>query len=568
MKKAAWLWLALAGAGINSCTSPLEQMPEKVVVTADPAIRLPLGDPLKGDASLGGELKKALDIDAKSIGPLLYDYIDPLAPQDRKFFLYQKLVEQQIDITEYKQSLTVGPDGLVGLPKTVRLKDYLPAIPSLPATLPDPGVTIPLSATVTITNEKILEITGSNSGLSLVCKGSKTIPDTIRVQSAALNLDHTKTKAKGEVVFGPVMSFTGGDFTLTPEEGHITIDIAITMTFKDIVDTNTIGITPDFIFNWTEVKLDLSQEIGDDLKGSYPDTSDPAASPIKVSGLKESLFDGKLQFQKVPFYVYVNGPQQWFENENITMKLNTSYKVEAGETTTDLLYDGPLAAVPLPAKPPGQSYSPKTSISQLASSVVQEEDMDLADVFNQAPEELGFDYDIGIGEYIVTPSMLTSDSIAFEAVMILVIPLAYTVGEEIDLARDFNGFDMPDFGDSDLLGREEEGDTSQVFDFIKGIRLDVDVDNRLGLNGELRLYANKFIQEDGGEPLGSLELEGSTRLELGKNELSETFPFSPAFAICIPEGNELIIKRTIDDNPFGVKLTIWVDGSINQEITL
>jgi hypothetical protein len=560
-KKAVWLWLALVGTGINSCTSPLEQMPEKVVITADPTIRLPLGDPLKGNTSLGEELKKALDIDAKSMGlEQLYDYTDPGAPQDRKFLLYQELVKQEIDLKDYKTVLQVESDDLQGLPNTVNFKQYLPSVlPSLPAILP--AIDITLNGTVTLANANIQEIQGDNSGLSLVCKGSKTIPNAIRVQSEALNLD--QTKEQGDVVFGPLMTFMGDAFILEQQDGKITIDIEITMTFTKIVDTNDIGITPGFIFNWTQVKLDLSEDIGeDDLTGSYPDTEE---KPITLKDLKESLFQGKLQFQEIPLYMYVSGPEQWFENENIVMNLKVFYTVEAGEASTEPLHDGPIGAVSLPViNPSGQSYGPKTSISHLPSSISG----NLASVFNQYPVELGFTYEMRIQRYIITPAMLNADTLTFEAAIALILPLAFTVKEAINLAQDMQDFSMPDFGDKDLLGRKDADESSQAFDFIKGIRLAIEVDNRLGLDGAITLYANKILQETGGAPLGTLGLQGASSLELTQEDLRGTWPFSPAFDIRIPADTELKIKRTIDDNPFGLTLTIWVEGAINQEISL
>ncbi|MDR0721785.1 MAG: hypothetical protein LBF75_03170 [Treponema sp.] len=560
-KKIGWLWLALVGAGIISCTSPLEQIPEKVVITTDPTIRLPLGDPLKGENSLGEELKKALDIDASSIGlTQLYDYTDPEAPQDRKFLWYQTLLKQEIALGEYKNTLQVGSDDLTGLPKTVNFKQYLPSnLPSLPVTLPTP-IEIPLKGTITIEHEKIKEIQGRNSGLTLVCKGSSTIPDAIQVVSTALNLDLTKTKEKGEVRFGPAMTFTGDAFTLTQNEGIITIDINIIMIFREIVDTNDIGITPGFIFNWTQVELDLSGDIGADLEGSYPDTQQ-GEKPIDLSTLKESLFKGKLQFKTIPLYVYVNGPGPWFEDENIGMNL----AAVAGETPNTDLHEGPISAVSLPViNPSGQSYAPKTGITRFPCSSSGE----LASVFNTYPEALGFEYSITIDRYIITPAMLQEDAITFEAAIAFMLPLDFTVVDSINLAEDMEGFSMPDFGEADLLGRDQAGASSQVFDFIKGIRLDMVVDNRLGLDGEIKLYANKIIQENKGDPLEILSLQGTSQLELTQEDLRETWPFSPAFDISIPEGKELNIKRTVSDNPFGLTLSIRLDGSITQEISL
>jgi hypothetical protein len=535
-------------------------MPEKVVITADPTIRLPLGDPLKGEASLGEELKKALDIDASSIGlNQLYDYTDPGAPQDRKFLWYQTLLKQEIALGEYKNTLQVGSDDLTGLPPAVNLKEHLPpSLPSLPMTLPVP-IEIPLQGTITIEHAKIMEIQGRNSGLTLVCKGSKTIPDSISVKANALNLNMTKTKEMGEVVFGPVMTFTGGEFTLTPTDGIITIDIAITMTFSEIVDTNDIGITPGFIFNWTQAELDLSDDVGADLEGSYPDEQ-KGEKPIDISALKDSLFKGKLLFKEVPLYVYVNGPGSWFEKENIGMNLTA----EAGETS-EKLHDGPISAVSLPViNPSGQSYAPKTGITRLPCSTIPG---DLAPVFKTYPEALGFEYDITIKQYIVTPAMLQEDALTFAAAIALILPLDFTVGETINLAKDMKDFPMPDFGDADLLGREQAGEGSQVFDFIKRVRLDVAVDNKLGLDGEIWLYANKTVQENG-DPLKTLGLQGSSQLELTQENLRETWPFSPAFDIIIPKDKELHIKRTMSDNPFGLQLSIRLDGSITQEISL
>jgi hypothetical protein len=558
-KKIVWLWLALAGAGINSCTSPLEQIPEKVVITADPTIRLPLGDPLKGEDSLGEKLKKALDIDASSMGlTQLYDYTDPEAPQDRKFLLYEFLLKQKIALEEYTNTLQVGADDLKGLPKTVEFKEQLPSpLPSLPVTLPT-SIEIPLNGTVTIEHEKIKEIQGKNSGLSLICKGSKSIPNAIRVKSEALNLDLTKTKEKGEVVFGPVMTFTGGDFTLTQKKGLITVDIAITMTFTEIVDTNDIGITPNFIFNWTEVELDLKEDIGEKLTGSYPDTQG-GENPINLSALKESLFNGKLHFKEIPLYVYVNGPGPWFEQGNIRM----NFAAVAGETQIEI-QDGPISAVSLPViNPSGQNYAPKTGIAHLPSS----SSGDLASVFNTYPHALGFKYTVTIDRYIITPAMLNEDAITFEAAIALILPLGFTVAESINLAQDTKGFSMPDFGDADILGRKQADAGSQVFDFIKRIRLDIEVDNRLGLDGEIKLYVNKAVQKNG-DPLGILRLQGTSQLELTQKDLRESWPFSPAFDISIPQGKELNIKRTTKDNPFGLKLSIRLDGSIAQEISL
>lgn len=566
-KKILWLWVALAGAGVNSCTSPLEQIPEKVVITADPTIRLPLGDPLKGDNSLGEELNKALNIDASSIGlTQLYDYIDPQKPQDRKFLMYQTLLKQEIAVAEYKNTLSLGSDDLTGLPKAVKLKDYVPSqLPPLPAKLP--SFDIPLNGTVTLTHEKIKRIQGRNSGLSLVCKGSKTIPDAITVESKALNLNLTKTKEKGEVLFGSVMTFTGGVFTLTQDQGKIGIDITITMTFTEIVDTNDIGITPGFIFNWTEAELDLRAEIGENLTGLYPDT-EHEEKPMDLSTLKESLFKGKLKFQEIPFYLYVHGPAVWFADDNMGMNLGVSYKTEpAGGRAIEPLHEGPIVPVPLPViNPTGQSYGPKTGVARLPSSISG----DLKEVFNQYPVELGFTYAITIDRYIITPAMLEENALTFEAAMALILPLAFRVGETINLAEDVKGFSMPDFGEADLLGREQADAGSQVFDFLKGIRLDITVDNTLGLDGEIKLYANKILQQRA-EPedlLGVLSLQGTSRLELTQEDLRDTWPFSPAFDISIPQGKELYIKRTTSDNPFGLKLSIRLDGSITQEISL
>jgi hypothetical protein len=562
-KKIVWLWLALAGAGINSCSSPLDQMPEKIVITADPTIHLPLGDPLKGDNSLGEELKNALNIDASSMGiTQLYDYTDPDAPQNRKFLLYERLLKEEIALGEYKDSLKIGAGDLAGLPKKVEFKQYLPSfLPPLPVTLPT-SIEIPLAATVTIDNEKIKEIRGRNSGLSLICKGSKTIPDAITVKSEALNLDLTKTKANGDVVFGPVMTFTGGDFQFTQNEGKITVDIAITMIFTEIVDTNDIGITPNFIFNWTQVELDLGEDIGETLTGSYPDTR-AGEDPIDISALKESLFNGKLQFKEIPLYVYVNGPGSWFENDNIGMKLEA---VAEGPSKTEV-QNGPISTVFLPViKPSGQNYAPKTGIARLLSSGSG----DLAPVFNTYPGALGFEYSITIARYVITPDMLNEDAITFEAAIALILPLDFKVGEvPINLADDIDGFVMPDFGGEDLLGREDAGADSQVFDFIEGIRLDIEVDNRLGIDGEIRLYANQLAKDEEKPPLGPpLGLQGISQLELTQEDLRETYPFSPAFDIIIPASTELTIKRTMSDNPFGIKLSIRVDGSITQEISL
>ena len=248
---------------------------------------------------------------------------------------------------------------------------------------------------------------------------------------------------------------------------------------------------------------------------------------------------------------------------NLTAKAKVT--VEA-EEISDELQNGPISPVSLPViNPSGKSYAPKTGIIGLPYSISG----NLAPVFNKYPKEMGFAYSINIGQYIITPAMLQEDALAFEAAIALILPLAFTVGEEINLADDIDGFTMPDFGEADLLGREQAGEGSQVFDFIKGIQLDVTVDNKLGLDGEIRLYANN-IQDQKGPLLGTLNLEGSSQLPLTKEELSreETWPFSPAFDIIIPEGNELHIKRTMSDNPFGLQLSIRLDGSITQEISL
>ncbi|MHB9291404.1 hypothetical protein Holit_00480 [Hollandina sp. SP2] len=560
IKKIGRLCLALAGAGIVSCTSPLEQMPEKVVITSDPAIHLPLGDPLKGENSLGEELKKALNIDASSIGlSQLYDYTDPEASQDRKFFWYEPIFTQEVELGEYKNALQLGSDDIEGLPTKVELKDELSNLPSLPTRLDIPKE-IKLTGTITITNDKIMNIWGMNSGLSLVCKGSKTIPDSIRVESIALNLDSTKTKAKGEVVFGPVMTFIGNAFILTPQDKEITIDIAITMTFTEIVDTHDIGITPGFIFNWTEVELDLEQDIGTGLNGSYPDTQNGDQS-IDVSALKQSLFNGKLQFKEIPLYVYVNGPEQWFENDNMSM-----YLAAATGEDEKIVQDGSTSPVSLPViNLSGQSYAPKTGVASLPSSGSG----DLASVFNNYPDDLRFKYDIKVARYIITPAMLTKDALTFEGAIAFILPLDFMVEDEINLAQDMQDFSMPNFGDKDLFGREDAGAGSQVFDFIKGIRLDMEVDNRLGLDGEIKLYSNKNDQEAGKELSEEpLSLQGISYLELTQEKLSETWPFAPAFDIIIPQGKTLTVKRSMSDNPFELKLSIRLDGSITQEISL
>ncbi|MDR1986403.1 MAG: hypothetical protein LBP88_05455 [Treponema sp.] len=553
-KKIRRLWAVLAGAGILSCTSPLEQMPEKVVVTADPAIRLPLGDPLKGESSLGEQLKTALNIDPGSTGlTSLYDYVDPEARQDRKFFLYQTLFKQEIKLEEYKKAL--GSKDIAGMPNAVKFKDKLPSGKSPPYSL-TPALEIPINGTITITNDKIKGISGNRAGLKLICsRFGKTRPDSITVHSEVLNF--TKTKEAGEVKFGQAMVFTGDDeFVLTPESGKIKIDFAITMTFTEIADDKDIGITPEFIFEWTEAELDLADLISSaDLQGSYPAEGEES---INLASLQASLFGGKLAFKEIPFFVYVNGPKPWFEEENIKM---LSLKAVTGGSTETSLYDGPISPASLPRiHLSGQGYAPKTGVARLPSSV----SADLAEVFNAYPEALTFDYSITVERYIITPAMLQGDALAFEGAIAFILPLHFTATEEIDLAEDVGGFEPPGFGEEDLLGREDAGADSQVFDFIRGIRLDLEVYNSLGLDGEIKLYAND-AKED---LLNTLSLQGSSSVDLTKERLRGIYPFAPAFDIIIPQDTELRIKRSVSDNPFGLNLSIRLDGSITQEISL
>jgi hypothetical protein len=563
-KNILWLGTVLLVAGISACTAPWEQLPEQVVITAEPTIRLPLGDPLKGEDSLGAALQAALDIDASRMGLMeLYDYTDPEYPQDRKFLGYQTLIREEIALGEYQATLQPSSDDLTGLPSSVQLKDYLPPSLSLPTTLEKP-LAIPLNATLTIEHEKIKQIQGTASGLTLVCKGSKTIPDSITVKSPQLQLDSTKTKEKGDLAFGPVMTFTGGDFTLNSQEGVIQIAITITMTFTEILDTKDISLTPAFIFNWTQAELDLQEDLGENLLGTYPDL-EAGGKPMDVSSLKESLFKGKLQFQTIPLYVYVNGPRPWFEDGNMRMNLALSYRRDAGDgEVQESLHQGPIDPVVLPGiQPKGTAYSPKTGVDKLSYSIQG----DVGPVFNQYPKEMGFTYGLTIDHYRISPAMLKEEALVFEAAMVLVLPLTFTVGEDIDLAEDMD-FALPDFGDADMLGREAAGAGSQVFDFVQGMSLELAVDNQLGLDGEIRLYANKLVREAQGEPLDTLGLTGKSSLELSREELRDIWPFSPAFDICIPQGRELVIHRTVQDNPFSLKLSLSLAGSISQEINL
>ncbi|MDR1955964.1 MAG: hypothetical protein LBQ30_03840 [Treponema sp.] len=571
IKKVLGMFLAIMV--IHSCSSPLEQLPKKVRITANPTINLPLGDPLKGDDRLGEELKKALDINASSIGlEHLYDYVDPAASQDRKFLLYQVLVNQTIELEEYKQLLQVLPDEITGLPRTVSFKPYLP--PGLPpVTLPTIiEIRIPpegQSAQVKLTSDQVRKISGTNSGLSLLCSGSKTIPEYIKVTSKALNLEATRKKEDKQIFFGSALSFTGGDFTLEPDPAtaQITIDLSITMGFKEILDTNDITIKPEFIFNWTEVELKPPSDLVRDLQGTYPPKD---AGSIDLSTLKKAFFKGKLQFTEIPLYGYVNGPHEWFNENNITLKLEASYTASEGTASkTTVLHNGPIGTVSLPLvnPPKGSPYTPTIGLASLPTSVLS----DLVGIFNDYPKQLTITYAIQIHQYSITPTMLNEDRLSFEAALGLVMPLQFTVGAaDINLAEDLEGFTMPDFGKNDIFGRDRADASDQVFNSLKAIRLNMGLHNTLGLEGTITLYANKQIQEAMGDPLGIIPMQGTSRLELTREKLQEpaNFPFSPAFAIRIPAHTELRIKRTLDDNPFSLKLSIQVAGTVMQEFDL
>jgi hypothetical protein len=552
-------WIAVV-VWINACTSPLEQLPEKVRVTANPTINLPLGDPLKGsNNNLGESLRNALTIDADTLGlDGLYDYVDPTDRETQKFLMYRSLVETEIAVTEYNTALTMNSKQIEGLPTKVSFASQLPPLP-LPFSLPEP-LDIPLNGEIRLEQENIQQVWGNASGLSLTCSGSKTIPEYITVTSKALNLD--VRKEKHEITFGRAMTFTGGEFELVAsDQGIITIDIAITMGFKDIVDTKDITIKPEIIFNWSKVELNLANEITS--QGSYPDSD---AEALTISGLKESLLNGKLRFDSIPLYLYVDGPALWFADGNITLSLDVESLKDGEQTMKSLEKDTAIARSGMPEIT--NPYKPKQDLTAQPASF---ESDGLTEVFNAYPEALRFKYKIDIKQFIVTPDMLRGGNIAFKTAIAMVIPLALTAGQDIDLAEDLAEFDMPNFGDKDMFGRSNAGASGDAFDFMESISVDITLNNALGLDGMIQLYAN-LEQQEAKQPLAILGMTGSaSRIQLTREDLKDpaNFPFSPVFDFIIPRDTKLAIKRTLlDNNPFSIALKIRVKGNIHQEFDL
>ncbi|MDR1955592.1 MAG: hypothetical protein LBQ30_01905 [Treponema sp.] len=562
MKKAVWLW---CGALFCACTSPLEQMPEKILITANPTINLPLGDPLKGsDINLGTALQDAMNIDPGAIGlDQLYTYVDPAESDVRKFVMYQMLVDKTFDLKEYRDVLTVSSSAIEGLPSRVDFAAELPVLPPLPASLP---LVVPVdlpTGTIVLEHDKIGKLTGSNSGLSLICSGSQTKPEYITMVSQALNLNVTKEKR--DITLGSPLTFTGGDFSLEPEDGKITIDIAISMGFKDIVDTKAMTIKPGIIFHWTEAELNL----GDDIpsSGSFPEESG-GGKGIDLAPLKTSLFNGKLQFDTIPLYLYLDGPAPWFTNGNITLALSAA-SGEGEPTPLENKHETLTATSPPVFEATKTEYRPSKGLASLPSSF---ETDDLTAIFNAYPENLRFNYAIEIGKCIVNPDMLKADRLGFKAALVMALPLRFTITDDIDVAEDMDGFAMPDFGTADMFGRESADASAEAFDFIERISVDMTIHNALGLDGMVYLYANSQGKEAGKTAaLGEISMTGvAGSVLLSREDLKKpaNYPFSPAFEIIIPQGTEFSIKRVIADDPFSIFLKIAVEGKIEQEIDL
>jgi hypothetical protein len=493
----------------------------------------------------------------------LYDYFDPTDRETQKFLAYQSLAETEIPVADYKAALTMDSKNIEGLPTKVSFAPQLPPGP-LPLSLPE-SLVITLTGTIRLGHEKIQYIWGNASGLSLTCSGSKTIPEYIIVTSEVLDLNVRKEKQKQEIAFGAAMAFTGGEFELKSDQGNITIDITITMGFKDIVDTKDITIKPEIIFNWTKAELNLDDKVTSE--GSYPDQN---TSALTLAGLKAPLLNGKLHFDSIPLYLYLDGPAPWFADGNIALDLNVAYGQD-GEQTKPLenirAEDMAIARSGMPEIT--NPYKPK---QDLAAQAAYFESDGLTEVFNEYPEALRFKYKITIKQCIVTPDMLTGGSITFKAAMAMVIPMTFIAKEDIDFAKDVDGFAMPNFGKEDMFGRSHAEDSGDAFDFMESISIDITLNNALGLDGIIRLYANQKQQEAGLTPLETLSMTGSASLiHLTREDLKNqaNFPFSPAFDIIIPQETKLAIKRTLlDNNPFSIALKIRVKGNIQQEFDL
>jgi hypothetical protein len=269
-----------------------------------------------------------------------------------------------------------------------------------------------------------------------------------------------------------------------------------------------------------------------------------------LTSVLQQYGDGGLEFDKLPAYIYVNGPSVLLSGGPLQMTLEALKLDETGKVIGNseqlISPNDPVVFCPLPDFPESDGELIPVMPNQL--SPTPETKFDLAALINACPQKLGFQYTIKSGEISITRQEyadLKKESLSLD--MVLIIPLKFNIKEEIPVLAgegekgdDGVGFAGPaiSISDTDLFGRggaDDEGSMGEVFKRLQSIALDVTVINDLGLNGYARMI-------NGDSTLGTLKLSGKSTIQMTRKQV-ETLPFSPKVAVYLSKGI-LAIKRT------------------------
>jgi hypothetical protein len=279
-----------------------------------------------------------------------------------------------------------------------------------------------------------------------------------------------------------------------------------------------------------------------------------------------------LEFQTVPAYLYINGPERIFQGGNVSYTLNFEDGSHTLASFTNTVV--PLALPGLPASVP---LSPRP------------EPFDMAFVFNNAPPNLKATIAFAVGEITINSleelrAFAADLQTPLTANLVLLLPFRFTVnnekaprgipvfaGPELDPAAPADSPPNPAIGlienGGDLLGRDGsgEGAMEDIMENLQSLVMEASIVNNLGINGYIKMLPAmpESYDPNAGE-LGRIKLSGTSSISIPKDKL-ETLPFSPALEIYLdgafdikrdlpPEGamtmNMAIILRTTIDVTF------------------
>jgi hypothetical protein len=273
------------------------------------------------------------------------------------------------------------------------------------------------------------------------------------------------------------------------------------------------------------------------------------------------------QFEGIEAYLYMDGPDM-FNKLNPTIDMKVTYDNTSKVLCPNEDEDGKVTFHPIPdLDPHDRGKYEGTPLKDGEHGI----ELDLADVINDRPKEMAFEYTItprdenGVENFVIYPEMLESDSDEpvkkLSAMLFIVLPLKLRAGDgggSIPLPEMFSE-------GSDIFGRSGSGDS--IADMIKSAALNIEMSGALasaGQDGGMLTIVNQANPSQ--EPLVELPLDKKNlNVNLGPPKLAiinAAVPYTPEIKLAFLPGSVLELPRG-----FGL-LKIGFSADLNYRIDL